>query len=149
MVEYLKMHITKKQYLLAWCLVGLATTSVAETLRDPTMPPAQLLQKSGVASESYSGPVLQSTKLGEPSNAVMISGEMVSIGQQYRGAKLVKVTENSAELKGADGKQQILSMNYPIERKWRVSEPLKKPMDARKLKTTKSNNQVASEKYDE
>ncbi len=149
MVEYLTMKITTKFYVLACCLAGLATFCDAETLRDPTMPPMQLVEKTGAAMEANNGPVLQSTKLSEQNKTVMISGEMVSLGQQYRGAKLIKVTESTAVLRSADGKQQILSMNYPIERKWRISESLKKPMDARKLKTTKSSNQVASEKYDE
>lgn len=144
MAEYLKMcFITKNQFVVCG-LVMLTLSAQAEALRDPTMPPAQLLQKAGTVTESYNAPVLQSTRLGEQNKTVMINGEIVTLGQQYHGAKLIKVTENTAVLKGADGKQQVLSMNYPIERKWLVSEPSLSP-----LSKHKPSNQTLSEKHDE
>jgi hypothetical protein len=139
--------------LLALSLVMLTPKIQAETLRDPTMPPAQLLQTTGTATESYSGPVLQSTKLGEQNKSVMINGELVLLGQQYHGAKLIKVTENTATLRNSDGKQQVLSMDYPIERKWLLSEST--PMTntskpgMQKLSNPKSSNHAVSEKNDE
>jgi hypothetical protein len=153
MVEYLNMHFMRKENLLALSWVMLTLSAQAEALRDPTMPPAQLLQTTGASTEIYSGPVLQSTKLGEQNKAVMISGEMVALGQQYHGAKLVKITENTATLRSADGKQQVLSMNYPIERKWLLSEsaPVMNTSKSgkQKLSNPKSSNQAVSEKNDE
>jgi MSHA biogenesis protein MshK len=104
-------------------LLSVLNTSgvMAEALRDPTTPPAQLLQVEGGPAEVYSVPVLQSVKLGSQTKAAMINGETVLLGQKYGGAKLVKVTETQAVLKSADGKEQVLSMSYPIERNWLTS----------------------------
>ena len=147
------MPFTTKESFLVLSLVMLTLPVQAEALRDPTMPPAQLLQSAGMSTESYSVPVLQSTKLGEQNKAVMISGEIVSLGQQYHGAKLIKVTENTATLRSGDGKQQVLSMDYPIERKWLISEstPLTNTSKTgkQKVNTHKSSNQAVSEKNDE
>lgn len=147
------MRLITKNNLFALCLFMLALPARTETLRDPTMPPTQLWQKTDTAIAGYDSPILQSTKLGEQNKAVMINGEIVVLGQQYHGAKLVKVTENTATLRSSDGKQQVLSMDYPVERKWLQSE-LASPIStskvsSRKLSNPKLRNQAISEKNDE
>ncbi len=105
---------------LSMTALTLATLAVGEELTDPTMPPPAFV--AGTAETQSVGPMLQSVMLGEKRKAAIISGETVLLGKKFQGATLIKVTEFEAVLLNADGSRQVLSMQYPVDKKI-VAEP--------------------------
>ena len=83
----------------------MAAALQAETLQDPTRPPASLLAApSPAASAPESALQLQSVLLGKGRTpAAVISGEVVVLGGRFRDTKLVRITERSAVLRGPQG----------------------------------------------
>lgn len=81
----------------------------AQALQDPTRPPASLLAApSAAASAPESVLQLQSVLLGKGRTpAAVISGEVVMLGARFRDARLVRVTERSAVLKGPQGEMTL------------------------------------------
>jgi MSHA biogenesis protein MshK len=87
----------------------------ARDLRDPTRPPAQLLSGGGDAPAAAGVPQLQSVLIGrEPGGrrVAVIDGETVRLGETFRGARLVRMTQDEVEL--ARGRErQVLKLNSP------------------------------------
>lgn len=77
----------------------------AESLPDPTRPPAAMLAGPAAAASAPTDAMqLQSVLIGRGRTpAAVISGELVLLGGRFRGARLVRVTERFAVLKGAQG----------------------------------------------
>ena len=74
---------------------------------DPTRPPASLLAPSPTAAPA-DALQLQSVLMGRGRTpAAVISGELVLLGGQVRDAKLVRVTERSAVLRGPQGEMTL------------------------------------------
>jgi hypothetical protein len=74
---------------------------------DPTRPPASLLAPSS-ATAPADALQLQSVLMGRGRTpAAVISGELVLLGGQVRDAKLVRVTERSAVLRGPQGEMTL------------------------------------------
>ncbi len=88
-----------------------ALQAPAGAFPDPTRPPAALLASpSAAASAPMNALQLQSVLLGHNRTpAAVISGELVLLGGRYRDARLVRVTERFAVLKGAQG-ETVLSL---------------------------------------
>ena len=89
---------------------------LAQTLTDPTRPPAALLTAPAVGAASSSGGAaaqalpaepalrLQSVLIGSDRQpAALINGQVVLLGARLGDAQLVGVTERSAVLKGPNG----------------------------------------------
>jgi MSHA biogenesis protein MshK len=76
-----------------------------QTLLDPTRPaPAALAGAAAAASAPTDALQLQSVLLGPGrASAAVISGELVVLGGRVRDARLVRVTERGAVLKGPQG----------------------------------------------
>ena len=97
------------------CLVALATGLVssarADALPDPTRPPAAMLSAPAAAASAPTDALqLQSVLLGHGRTpAAVISGELVLLGGRFRDARLVRVTERFAVLKGPQG-DTVLSL---------------------------------------
>ena len=88
----------------------------AETLKDPTQPPASF--NDNIANEDGpTGPVLQSVMLGSNYQAAIISGQKVLLGQKYEQATLIKLNEHEAVLRYPDKSTVTLMMDYAIEKK--------------------------------
>lgn len=89
-------------------LAACALQVQADELRDPTRPPAAMLAPASAASAPADAPQLQSVLLGKGRKpAAVISGQLVLLGGQLGDAKLVRVTERGAVLKGPQGETTL------------------------------------------
>jgi len=86
-------------------LVNMGSLAHAGPLPDPTRPPAAMLATPAAAASAPTDALqLQSVLLGRGRTpAAVISGELVLLGGRIRDAKLVRVTERVAVLRGAQG----------------------------------------------
>jgi MSHA biogenesis protein MshK len=111
------LSISQKQSLVA--LLGMANilTSQAESLKDPTQPPASLYSETVANNETATGPVLQSVLIGAQYRAAIINGEKVMLGKKYQQATLIKLNEHEAVLRNPDMSTQTLVMDFAIEKK--------------------------------
>lgn len=99
--------------LITLCLLSFVTTHVtAEDLRDPTQLPSTFSPMASTEEVGTSGPVLQSIILSDAMRAAIINGQKINLGEDYAQSTLVGLTENSATLKAADGKKQVLKMPH-------------------------------------
>jgi MSHA biogenesis protein MshK len=99
---------------LAWFAV--ACGACAQSVQDPTRPPAQLI-KPGPGGPSPGAPQLQSILVGRGPGGrrvAVIDGSMVRIGDMVRGARVVGMTA-SAVLLQRGGKRETLNMMAPVE----------------------------------
>ncbi len=101
---------------LIFLLMCVTANVYADTLRDPTTPAMAWMPASTAEQALNLNPELQSVILGTQQQAAIINGKLVPLGQQYEQYKLVKLSENSAILRAADGSQQVLKMRFPIEK---------------------------------
>ncbi len=102
--------------------------SFADTLKDPTAPPASLNTITSADNTVETGPILQSIMIGPQTHAAIINGQKVLLGQKYQAATLIKLNEHEAVLRHPDMSTQILSMDFAIDKK--LTTPL---MDDSKL----------------
>lgn len=118
-------------------ILSLVETANAESLRDPTQVPANMVATDSNPANTAqavqnSGPVLQSVMLGAKYRAAIINGKKIKLGEKYDQAKLVGLTENSATLRNADGTTQTLVMSYGAIQKTPVKityqSPKNKPL---------------------
>ena len=96
----------KKKGLLLLCM--LSTVSSAQSLPDPTRPPAEISNTSPVTDGKTISSVnsgLQSIIIAPNHRAAIINGKTVLLGEKYGNAKLVEVTERGVVLLGKQGKQ--------------------------------------------
>jgi MSHA biogenesis protein MshK len=138
------LHHFQKQLLVA--LLGMANTLTvqADTLKDPTQPPASLYGEVSVNNEVVTGPVLQSVMIGPQYRAAIINGEKVVLGGKYQQATLIRLNEHAAVLRNPDMTTQTLVMDYAIEKKT-ISPVAASPSAKRKVKHS-SKPIVVSEK---
>lgn len=97
------------RHLTSLLLCALAINAMAaESLRDPTQPPAALMPAPARESGAESGPVLQSVMLKKGHKPmVIIGGERVELGGRYGESTLVRVSESSAVLEGPGGRKTL------------------------------------------
>lgn len=114
--------------LLPWLLVGLSVAHAApvEPLPgDPTQPPAGFLGESGDGvgmSTGLTSVILPRT--GRPS--AIIDGEQVSLGGMVRGARVIRISESGAVLKGRDGVERLY-LTPDVEKKINRAEVARRP----------------------
>lgn len=83
-----------------------AAQAHAQALQDPTRPPPLMAKAAagalpGASAVAPAGPVLQSVLIGRNAGGrqvAVIDGETVALGGAFRGAVLVRMTENEVEL---------------------------------------------------
>jgi MSHA biogenesis protein MshK len=83
--------------------LGSAGAARAQALEDPTRPPAMLTRAgAGVAAPAAAaGPQLQSVLIARQPGGrqvAVIDGQTVRLGQSYKGAQLVRMSETEVEL---------------------------------------------------
>jgi MSHA biogenesis protein MshK len=82
--------------------LGSAGAVRAQALEDPTRPPAMLTRTgAGVAAPAAAGPQLQSVLIARQPGGrqvAVIDGQTVRLGQSYKGAQLVRMSETEVEL---------------------------------------------------
>lgn len=115
-------------------LLMLAAPVCAETLADPTKPPASFVGASAGAENAEGVPRLQSVmvpKHGLP--AAVISGKTVRQGGVWGDSRLLQVTENSVLLVGPQGRQRLLLLP-DVQKEMVKDESTAKPAKGRKRK---------------
>jgi MSHA biogenesis protein MshK len=96
-------------------------TEGAELLADPTRPPEANFASGPVESKSDSL-VLQSVILGKGRNsAAIISGQVVQINGKIGDARLIRLTESQAVLKGPEG-ETTLHLTPAVDKRVTQSE---------------------------
>ena len=100
MAQYLTLGSLKYWTLAAIC-AGIATTSLADTPRDPTLPPANIgLAGTNVRTTSS---LIQSITLMDGKRYAMIAGATVKTGDTITEGRIVNITENAVLVKTATG----------------------------------------------
>lgn len=115
--------INKLRFLQSLIGIAIWTNTIhayADALRDPTLPADRAATIA--CSNLQSGPVLQSVMRGKHMNAALISGELIQLGQQYHGAKLIKMNETNVVLRESAGNIRTLSMQLPSTSKHASSQ---------------------------
>jgi MSHA biogenesis protein MshK len=86
-----------------------AAAAHAQPVADPTRPPAYVEAAPGPAGAAQPpASPLQSVILRAGAKPrALLSGEWVELGQEYNGARLVRVTEVSVTLKGPSGDETL------------------------------------------
>lgn len=86
-----------------------AATALAQPVADPTRPPSFVEAGSGPAGTALTpASPLQSIILRPGAKPrALLSGEWIELGQEYNGARLVKVTDSSVILKGPGGTETL------------------------------------------
>jgi MSHA biogenesis protein MshK len=96
-------------------MLGLHPFAQAESLKDPTLPPANLNSEANSVNADGqlmpTGPMLQSVMLGAQYRAAIIDGQKIVLGQKYGDATLIKLSEREALLRNPDGTTQTLSLS--------------------------------------
>ena len=88
--------------LLAVVCTAVASTAVAQALRDPTRPPA-VSTKGAAGKLEQSGWILQSVLISPERRYAIINGEVVPLGGSIAGAELVAVAEERVTLRTREG----------------------------------------------
>lgn len=94
-------------------LAGAAQPGQAQTMRDPTRPPAQFLDPADAAEEAIA-PVsgLQTIKRTGKRRAALLHGEWVKSGDKHAGAIVKRIDDQSVVLEYPDGRLETIKM-YP------------------------------------
>jgi|GEM_PF-690741 len=103
--------------LFAMAIILAMHTTQADTLRDPTQPPAALYNNADSGGADVAAPVLQSVMIGPQYRAAIINGQKVLLGQKYEQATLIRLNEHEAVLRNPDMTTQTLVIDYAIEKK--------------------------------
>lgn len=92
-------------------LAASAHTAWAETLPDPTRPPAFLFAPAdgeGPATESAGGGmILQSVLIAPNRRSAIIGGKALSVGDRLGDFTLVRVSEGEVQLRGPEGSRTL------------------------------------------
>jgi len=94
----------------------------AQTVQDPTRPPAQLLHPS-TAAVSPAAPRVQSILIGQHAGGrrvAVVDGNLVRVGDRVRGARVVAITAGEVQLQRPGGRD-VLKLQAP------ATEPGRKP----------------------
>jgi MSHA biogenesis protein MshK len=100
--------------LAAMFLLTMQACAHAQGLQDPTRPPAQLDTRPGAIASS-AGPQLQSVLIAAGPGGrqvAVIDGDTVRLGETWRGARVVRMSQGEVELvRGRE--HQVLKLNPP------------------------------------
>jgi MSHA biogenesis protein MshK len=116
--------------LLAVLCTAVASTAVAQALRDPTRPPAaSAIGRAGKTEQS--GWILQSVLISPERRYAIINGEVVPLGGSIAGAELVAIAAERVTLRTRDGLRVVHL--FPDVTRLGAAEPstgVAKPMPA-------------------
>lgn len=97
-------------------VAGHAGAPSAQTLPDPTRPPAAAIPAAATAAAAPAAvPQLQSVLVGPVSGArriAVIDGESVRVGESFHGARVVRIADNEVELQRGR-ERQVLRLYAP------------------------------------
>jgi MSHA biogenesis protein MshK len=95
------------RFILLLSLSLVPATVIAQTLVDPTKPPAELSARAG--EETVESNELQSIIISPTRRAAIINGQTVELGGKTGDVRLIEVSETGVVLQGAKGRQ-VLTM---------------------------------------
>jgi MSHA biogenesis protein MshK len=112
-----------KRAALSLALSLFSALAAAQSIKDPTRPPAGFgtAVEAASAEAPSSGPVLQSVMLSPTRRSAIISGQMVSRGENYGDAVLAEVAEDHVVLRRGTG-TQVLKMYPGAEKRYPRAE---------------------------
>jgi MSHA biogenesis protein MshK len=93
--------------LAALCLTAAAISVSAETLTDPTRPPAELNPVMASSQIASAGPTLQSVLVSRGRRIAIISGKEVRVNDKFGEAKVVKITDMEVVLRSGKNVQTL------------------------------------------
>jgi MSHA biogenesis protein MshK len=121
---------------MGWVLLSLSAIpaiSSAQTLVDPTKPPAELSASAVGATPDD----LQSIIISPARRAAIINGQMIELGGKAGDVRLIEVSEGSVVLQGTKGRQVLtLFPNVKIDKKAvlpPMEDDVKRPAQKKKL----------------
>ncbi len=101
------------KHLLGISLLLLINMAAAEILPDPTRPPESLIVAP--AGSALTPPLLQSVFISPNHKSATIGGEVVMLGENFKGAKLIKLSETEIWLKTGES-VQVLKLVPAVEK---------------------------------
>ncbi|TFW10305.1 hypothetical protein E4K72_01705 [Oxalobacteraceae bacterium OM1] len=106
------------------CALFLSCGSVfAEALADPTAPPSPMrAAPTGTTAGSDAKPVLQSVVIGKDHSMAIIDGVAVGLGEPFRNAKVVRISESEVALK-SESRIETLKLYQGIEKRPSAQRP--------------------------
>ncbi|MFZ6750718.1 hypothetical protein [Undibacterium sp. Ren11W] len=113
----------KVPYVAMALIVGvLVDAATAQTLPDPTRPPA-LVMPENATEQVVSGPVLQSILIAPHRRVAIISGQAVELNAKYGELTLIRMTETEVVLRNTQNAKetQTLKLFPGIDK--RMSQP--------------------------
>jgi len=90
-----------KTRLAAVLMLAASGVAAAQTLQDPTRPPANMLAAISGPVASSAGPQLQTILIGRAPGGrhlAVIDGETVRPGDDFHGARVARIADNEVEL---------------------------------------------------
>lgn len=108
----------------------------AESLPDPTQPPAGIMAPPVADTEEEQPAGLQSIIISRNRRAAIIGGETVELGGKYGDARLIEVNEGSVVLKGTQGRQ-VLTLFPDVKMTSKEETKAKPPVAADKVRSGK------------
>lgn len=116
---------------LGMAAAGSSVWAVEASLPDPTRPPG-MLSAGGLEGGAEAGMRLQSVRIskGERPTAI-IGGQVVRVGEKVGEARLVRVTENEAVLRGPGGMERLFLVPE-VSKKYVVPKAAVKENEKRK-----------------
>lgn len=91
--------------------VLLYASAGAQTLPDPTRPPATLYAPAGASAAAPAVPQLQSVLVAQGRRVAVIDGETYRVGDQYKGRRLAAVGDTEVVL--VRGKERQVLKLFP------------------------------------
>ena len=87
-------------------LLALAVPAHGAPLADPTRPPNTAAEDDGGAG-ILSGPRLESVLIAPDRRVAVISGQQVKLGDKYRDAQVVRISESEVVLRTGDATETL------------------------------------------
>lgn len=91
----------------ALCLLAVTASVMAESLVDPTRPPAALNPALANASAAYTGPALQSVLVSRGRKVAIIDGKEVRVNEKFGDARVIRITETEVVLRSGKNVQTL------------------------------------------
>lgn len=112
MDEAVKTSMKRGLPLIAALILAAGAASAASPLPDPTRPPAAAMPASAPldAAKPEAAPQLQSVLLGAAGvrgRIAVIDGQSVRVGENFRGARVVRIADSEVELQRGRARQVL------------------------------------------
>jgi MSHA biogenesis protein MshK len=133
MAEYLRKRAKPVTMAAAWMLLFMLAgggRAQSQVLNDPTRPPASLGSQTDQAAEKMKAePELQSVLISPTRRVAVIDGQTVALGETFREARVVRITEGEVVLRNGQD-LQVLKLFPKFEKRRKSERSNNAPADA-------------------